>query len=179
MAHGSLVATAGDDDQTKGTTMNDASKALAQFKKANKLIQLSFRKNGPKSFKRGQGRLLNALFADGGTLNRDDLIWIMGCDRSELKGVVKKAVRNGYVRMDNDAAHAYTVTLTDEGRTLAAKRAAANDRAATEIASCLSEEEVAQLNAITEKIILSCKAKGISGKKRGRKPHGGVDRRLA
>ena len=45
--------------------MNDASKTLAQMKKANKLVQLAFRKNGPKSFKRGQGLLLNALRLGG------------------------------------------------------------------------------------------------------------------
>ncbi len=152
--------------------MNTASKTLAQMKKANKLVQLSFHKNGPKSFKRGQGQLLNALLNNDGTLTRDDLIWICGCNRSELKGVVKKAERNGYVAFENDEEHAYRVTLTELGRQIAEKRAAANDRAAAQIASCLTEEEMAQLNAITEKLILSCKAKGISGKKKGRKPHG-------
>ena len=152
--------------------MNAASKTLAQMKKANKLVQLSFRKNGPKSFKRGQGQLLNVLLNNDGTLTRDDLIWMCGCDRSELKGVVKKAARNGYVTFENDEEHAYRVSLTELGRKLAEKRAAANDRAAADIASCLTEEEMAQLNAITEKLILSCKAKGVCGKKKGYKPHG-------
>ena len=35
----------------------------------------------------------------------------------------------------------------------------------------LSADEVAQLNALTEKLILSCKDKGINGKKKGRKAH--------
>lgn len=149
--------------------MNDASKTLAQMKKANKLVQLSFRKNGPRSFKRGQGLLLNALRNNDGILTRDDLVWIMGCDRSELKGVVKKAVRNGYVTFESSEDHGYAVKLTEVGKTLAEKRVAANDRTAAEIASCLTEEEMAQLNAITEKIILSCKEKGICGKKKGYK----------
>ncbi len=149
--------------------MNDASKTLAQMKKANKLVQLAFRKNGPKSFKRGQGLLLNALRNNDGALTRDDLIWIMGCDRCELKGVVKKAARNGYVTFENDEQHGYSVKLTDLGRQLAEKRVAANDRTAEEIVSCLNAEEIAQLNAITEKLILGCKAQGICGKKKGYK----------
>ena len=41
--------------------MNQASQTLAQLKKASKLVRLAFHKNGPKSYKRGQGALLNAL----------------------------------------------------------------------------------------------------------------------
>ena len=40
-----------------------------------------------------------------------------------------------------------------------------------EILECLSAEEVAQLNAITEKLILGIKDKGVNGKKKGRKAH--------
>ena len=155
--------------------MNTASKTLAQMKKANKLVQLAFHKNGPESFKRGQGLLLNALRNNDGTLTRDDLIWIMGCDRSELKGVVKKATRNGYVTFENDEEHGYAVKLTDLGRELAEKRVAANDRTAEQIASCLTAEEMAQLDAITEKLILGCKAQGICGKKKGHKPNRGAN----
>ena len=45
--------------------MNESTKTLAQLKKASKLVRLAFRKNGPKSFKRGQGALLNALVETG------------------------------------------------------------------------------------------------------------------
>ena len=65
----------------------------------------------------------------------------------------------------------YAVKLTDEGREVAQKRVAANDKTADDIIGCLSEEEIAQLNAITEKLILSMKDKGINGKKKGRKAH--------
>ena len=61
--------------------------------------------------------------------------------------------------------------LTDEGRKVAEKRVAANDKTAESILDCLSADEVAQLNALTEKLILSCKYKGINGKKKGRKAH--------
>ena len=72
---------------------------------------------------------------------------------------------------DCDAKHTYAVKLTDEGRKVAEKRVAANDKTAEDILDCLSADEVAQLNALTEKLILSCKDKGINGKKKGRKAH--------
>lgn len=151
--------------------MTKATKTLAQLKKASKLTRLAFHKNGPKSFKRGQGALLNALVAEDGATQRE-LVKTLGVDRGELKSVVKKAERNGYVTIeDAEGERTYAVKLTAEGRKLADKRVAANDKTAEDILSCLTDEEVAQLNALTEKIILSCKDKGINGKKKGRKAH--------
>lgn len=149
--------------------MNEAAKSLAQMKKANKLVRLAFRKNGPKSFKRGQGALLQALLVDDGATQRD-LTKTLGMNRSNLKDIVKKAERNGYVTIESvDQPRTYTVKLTDLGRELAEKRVAANDKTAEDIISCLSAEEVAQLDAITEKLILAMKDKGICGKKKGYK----------
>lgn len=151
--------------------MNESARTLAQLKKASKLTRLAFRKMGPKSYKRGQGALMNALLENAGATQRE-LVEVLGCDRGALKDVVKKAARNGYVTIGDHAdKHTYTVSLTDEGRAIAQKRAAANDKAADEILSCLSEKEVAQLNALTEKLILSVKDKGVNGKKKGRKAH--------
>lgn len=151
--------------------MNEATKTLCQLKKASKLTRLAFHKNGPKSYKRGQGALLNALLDHDGSTQRD-LVKILDLDRRNLKDIVKKAERNGYVSIEDvDAKRTYAVKLTPEGREVAEKRAAAHDNAATDIVNCLSEEEKDQLNAITEKLILSCKEKGISGKKKGRKAH--------
>ena len=131
--------------------MNQASQTLAQLKKASKLVRLAFHKNGPKSYKRGQGALLNALVDNDGTTQRE-LVKILGLNRSELKDIVKKAERNGYVTIeDAEGERTYAVKLTDEGREVAQKRVAAN--------------------AITEKLILSMKDKGINGKKKGRKAH--------
>lgn len=149
--------------------MTEATKTLAQLKKTSKLTRLAFHKNGPKSYRRGQGALLNVLLEHDGETQRD-LVKVLGVDRGELKGVVKKAERNGYVTIgDAEAARTYTVNLTEEGRKVAEKRVAANDKAATDIIECLSADEVAQLNAITEKLILSMKDKGVNGKKKGRK----------
>ena len=151
--------------------MNEATASLAQLKKASKLTRLAFRKNGPKSYKRGQGALMNALLANDGATQRE-LVKILGWDRSALKDTVKKAERNGYVTIgDHEDKHTYTVSLTDEGKKIAEKRVAANDKTAEEILECLSAEEVAQLNAITEKLILGIKDKGVNGKKKGRKAH--------
>ncbi|HIR42970.1 MAG TPA: winged helix-turn-helix transcriptional regulator [Candidatus Aphodovivens avicola] len=151
--------------------MNEATATLAQLKKASKLTRLAFRKNGPKSYKRGQGALMNALLANDGATQRE-LVKILGWDRSALKDTVKKAERNGYVTIgDHEDKHTYTVSLTEEGKKIAEKRVAANDKTAEEILECLSAEEVAQLNAITEKLILGIKDKGVNGKKKGRKAH--------
>ena len=146
--------------------MNEAAKSLAQMKKANKLVRLAFRKNGPKSFKRGQGALLQALLVDDGATQRD-LTKTLGMNRSNLKDIVKKAERNGYVTIESiDQPRTYAVKLTDLGRELAEKRVAANDKIAEDIISCLSAEEVAQLDAITEKLILAMKDKASAARRR-------------
>lgn len=149
--------------------MNEAAKSLAQLKKANKLVRLAFHKNGPKSYKRGQGALLRALLENDGAPQRE-LVKTLGMNRSNLKDVVKKAQRNEYVTIESvDEPRTYAVKLTDLGRELAEKRVAANDRTADEILSCLTAEEVRQLDAIIEKLIVAMKEKGISGKKKGYK----------
>lgn len=149
--------------------MNEAAKSLAQLKKANKLVRLAFHKNGPKSYKRGQGALLRALLENDGATQRE-LVKTLGMNRSNLKEIVKKAQRNEYVTIENvDEPRTYAVKLTDLGRELAEKRVAVNDRTADEILSCLTAEEVKQLDAITEKLIVAMKEKGISGKKKGYK----------
>lgn len=149
--------------------MTEATQTLAQLKKTSKLTRLAFHKNGPKSYKRGQGALLNALLANDGTTQRE-LVKTMGMDRSDLKGIVKKAERNGYVTIeDAEGARTYAIKLTERGREVAEKRVAANNKTAEDILDCLSADERAQLNAITEKLILSMKDKGVNGKKKGRK----------
>ena len=152
--------------------MTEATQTLAQLKKTSKLTRLAFHKNGPKSFRRGQGALLNALLENDGATQRE-LVHVLGFDRGELKGVVKKAERNGYVTIeDAEGVRTYAVKLTKDGRAVAEKRVAANDKTAEDIVECLSKEEMAQLNAITEKLLLSMTDKGINGKKKGRKEAG-------
>ena len=151
--------------------MNESAKTLAKMKKAGKLVRLAQRKNGPKSYKRGQGALLRALLENDEATQRE-LVVKLGMNRGALKDIVRKANRNGYVTIGKgDEKKLYTVKLTDEGRKLAEKHEAAQDKTADEIMSALSADEVAQIDAICEKLIVSCKDAGIDGKKKGRKHH--------
>ena len=151
--------------------MNDSAKTLAQMKKATKLVRLAQRKNGPKSYKRGQGALLRELLANDGATQRE-LVSKLGLSRGALKDVVRKARRNGYVTIeDAEGKKTYALRLTDEGRKVAEKHEVAQDKTADEILAALSDDERAQLDAITEKLILACKEAGIEGKGKGRKHH--------
>jgi len=151
--------------------MNDYTKTLAQLKKADKLARLAQRKNGPKSYKRGQGALLRVLLDNDGATQRE-LTAALGMDRGSVKDVVLKAARNGYVTIENgEEKKLYSVSLTDEGRKLAEKHEAAQDKASEKILAALSEDERAQLDTITEKLIVSLKDAGINGKKKGHKAH--------
>ena len=154
----------------KEQTMNASSKTLSQMKKANKLVRLAQRKNGPKSYKRGQGALLRALLKNDGASQRD-LTVALGLDRGMLRDVVRKAERNGLVTIENTDKKTYKVCLTDEGRALAEKHDKAQDKVADKILAALSDDERAQLDAITEKLIVAMKEDGIDGKKKGRKAH--------
>ena len=151
--------------------MNDSTKTLMKMKKAGKLVRLAQRKNGPKSYKRGQGALLRTLLENDGATQRE-LRVALGLNRGALKDVVRKAERNGYVTLEGaEGKITYAVKLTDEGRKLAEKHDAAQDKAAEKILSALSADEIAQLDAINEKLIVSLKESGIDGKKKGRKHH--------
>ncbi len=147
--------------------MSKETKALAQLKKSSKLVNRTFHKNGPKSYKRGQGALLKVLHKRGGTATSRELVDILSFDRAELKGVVKKAVRNGYVEMaDSDQPRTYVVTLTQTGEEIAEKRCAAHAEVAQKLLADFSDEEIEQLNKLTEKLILAAKAQGAHGKRR-------------
>lgn len=150
--------------------MNDSSKTLAQMKKAGKLVRLAQRKNGPKSYKRGQGALLRVLLENDGA-EQSELTSILGVNRAVLKDTVRKAARNGYVTIQDKGEKAYAVALTDEGRAIAEKHEKAQDAAAEKILAVLTDDERAQLDAINEKLIVSLKEAGIDGKKKGHKAH--------
>lgn len=151
--------------------MSQATQAISQLKKASALVNRTFHKNGPKSYKDGQGALLKVLHqAESKKIDRETLVDTLGFDRRELKNVIRKAERNSFVTIEN-TEETYEVTLTEAGIELAEKRCAAQTEVAEKILSCLTEEEVAQLNAITEKIIISCKDAGAHGKQKSGKKH--------
>lgn len=53
--------------------MSESTKAIASLKKAGNYMKLAMRKNGPRSFKRGQGALIKVIYKAGeGTLSKDD-----------------------------------------------------------------------------------------------------------
>ena len=142
--------------------------AIKSLRKASKLVRLSFRENGPRSFKRGTGALLSVLKDSDAAVSRDELTVALGATRVALKDIVRKAQRAGYVAMITDAeGNGYTVELTDLGKEVAAKRAAAMDKAAENALSCLTDEEVEQFAALNEKISLALHEQGISAKKKG------------
>ena len=151
--------------------MNESTKTLMKMKKAGKLVRLAQRKNGPKSYKRGQGALLRTLLENDGATQRE-LVHVLGMDRGSLKDIVRKAERNGYVTIEKtDEKKVYAVKLTEEGKKLAEKHDKAQDKAADEILAVLTDEERAALDAINEKLIMGAKEAGICGKKKGHKAH--------
>ena len=148
--------------------MNDYSKTLAKMKKAGKLVRLAQRKNGPKSYKRGQGALLRTLLENDGITQRE-LVSTLGMNRGALKDIVRKAERNGYVTIETTSKKTYSVKLTEEGKKLAEKHEAAQDKTAQSILAVLTAEEIAQFDAINEKLIVACKEAGVDGKGKGHK----------
>ena len=147
--------------------MSTQTKTLAQLKKASKLVNRTFHKNGPKSYKRGQGALLKVLHRHGGSMTSRELVDVLSFDRAELKNVVKKVLRNGYVEMaDSEQPRTYAVSLTEVGEEIAEKRCAAHAEVAEKLLADFSEEDIAQLNALTEKLIVAAKEQGAHGKRR-------------
>lgn len=151
--------------------MSTAVEILSKLDKATMLSHRHMHKNGPKSFKRGQGALLAALSANDGATQRN-LCGLMHVNRKVLKDVVRKAERNGFVTIEeSDQAKTYSVKLTEEGKKVAAKHEAAEAKAAEAIVGALSAEEVEQLDVLCDKIIVAAKENGAHGKKRNSKRH--------
>lgn len=154
--------------------MSQATKSLKQLRKATALANRAMKKNGPKSYKMGVGALLKVLHKAGGAMNSRELIEKLSWDRAKLKEIVRKAERSGYLTIeDAGEKKTYAVKITEEGEKIAEKRCAAQDKAATKLLEPLSADEIAQLDALTEKIILSAKAQGAHGKRKGGKKHRG------
>ncbi len=145
--------------------MTEEIKTLKQFKKATTLVNRAFHKNGPKSFKKGQGALIKVLHHKNGEANSRELVDILSFNRSELKRIVRKAQRCGYVEMkDAQDAYGYNVVLTELGSAIAEKRCKAQAKVAQDIMGALTEEELKMLNELTDKLITSCKDLGAHGK---------------
>lgn len=152
--------------------MSQATKALKQLRKATALTNRAMHKNGPKSYKMGVGALLKVIHKAGGELTSRELVEKLSYNRAKVKDIARKAERCGFATIEKtDAKKTYIVKLTDKGEELAEKRCAAQDKAATALLAPLTDEEIEQLNALTEKLILSAKEQGAHGKRKGGKKH--------
>lgn len=80
---------------------------------------------------------------------------------ASLADVVRQAECNGFVTVApvGDDARTLSVFITDEGRTIAEKRATANDRVAEYIFADFTEEECAQRGGLLAKLSDSLEAK--------------------
>lgn len=143
--------------------MAQSTHTLYALKRAANYSKLALHKDGPKSFKKGQGALTKVLekFGEAGALSADELAGRLRWDGAETADVVKKAQENGYVLEVKGEDGIARVTLTDKGREVVAKRFAAEDRAADEICQRLTDEEKSQLEALCGKIIEQCEAMGV------------------
>lgn len=148
--------------------MSESIRTLQQLNKATKLANRAMHKNGPKSYKKGMGALLKVLHCNEGEMSSREIVDMLSISRSNLKHVVRKAERRGYVTIaESDEHKTYRVKITEEGDKIAEKRCEAQDVAAQKLFDPFSEEERAQLNALTEKLIVSAKENGAHGKHKG------------
>lgn len=156
--------------------MNNSTKALHSLKRASNYSKLAMRDFGPKSFKKGQGALLKVIykFGEEGKINKKTAEKILGWCGKNLRHVAKKAQRNGYISIE-DPEFAFAMSLTDKGTEVIKKRMDAEDRAADAILEQLSDEEIASLISITEKISDTCEGLGVDYsriEKKQRRHHG-------
>lgn len=142
--------------------MEEASKAIQSLKRASNYTKLAFHEFGPKSYKRGQGALLKVVykFGENGSITKKTAEKILNWRGKDLRSIAKKAEKNGYVTID-DPDFKFNMSLTEKGKEVIAKRLDAEDRTADTILEGLTDDEVKQLIAITDKISKTCEGLGI------------------
>lgn len=143
--------------------MTNSGKVLHQLKVAGNYSKLAFRKDGPHSFKRGQGALIKVAYKFGkdGAIGFRKLCEILDWPCDEVRDCAKKAQENGYVTFCKTKKGKHAVRLTGKGREVLAKRLEAEDRAADEILRGFSDEELDQLLAMCGRIVDNCKGMGV------------------
>ncbi len=154
--------------------MTRSGKVLHQLKVASNYSKLAFHKDGPRSFKRGQGALLKVAYKFGkkGTISFRKLCKTLGWDCDEVRDTAKIAQENGYITLGKTKKGKNAVCLTAKGVEVVEKRLAAEDRAADEIMRDVTDEEREALLAITGKIIANCQAMGVDYRVIRVKPNG-------
>lgn len=146
--------------------MNEAKEALNKLEKADMLAKRAFHKNGPKSFKNGVGALLVALNGAEGSMTQRELVDVLGMGRKGVKAIVLKAVRSDLATIEeSEEKKTYVVSLTEEGKEVVAKRVATDDGVAEKLVEGLTEEEIALLTTLCDKIVVNAKEMGVKGKR--------------
>lgn len=153
--------------------MTESTKAIASLKKAANYTKLAMRKDGPRSFKRGQGALIKVIhkFGQSDSISKDEAKKVLNWRGCDVRDVAKKAADNGYLTIANPK-DGFQMTLTDMGKEVVQKRLAAEDKAADAILSGLSAAEKKKLMELCDKISATAEEMGVDyeriQKKRGR-----------
>lgn len=135
-----------------------------QFRHCSNLMRRMYHHSGPMNTRHGQGKLMHHLLSlDGAT--QKDLAKEMRMRPASVADVVRQAECHGFVTIAPNAEdpRAASVSLTEEGRVVAEKRAAANSRVADEIFADLSAEERTQLASLLEKLSASLEERVAEG----------------
>lgn len=153
--------------------MSESSKTIAALKKAANYSKLAMRKDGPRSFKRGQGALIKVIYKVGdGTLGKDEAKKTLGWRGSDVRAVARKAADNGYLTIAKPK-DGFEMTLTDLGTEVIKKRLAAEDKAADAVLAALTDAEKSQLTELCGKISKNAQDMGVDygeiQKRRGKK----------
>ena len=164
--------------------MAESTNAIASLKKAANYTKLAMHQEGPRSFKRGQGALIKVIYKFGnGTLGKDEAKKTLGWRGCDVRDVAKKAADNGYLTIENPE-DGFTMTLTEMGTEVVKKRLQAEDKAADEVLSGLTDAEKQTLIDLCNKISDKAEEMGVdyariqkkhgkrSGKKCCEKGHG-------
>lgn len=160
--------------------MTESTKVIASLKQAANYAKLAMRKDGPHSFKKGQGALIKVIYKFGdGTLSKDDAKKELGWRGCDVRAVAHVAADNGYLTIERPE-EGFQMTLTDLGRDIIKKRLAAEGKAADDILAGLTDAEKAQLVELCDKISANAQGMGVDyakiqkrhGKKRCHKDHG-------
>lgn len=142
--------------------MTNSSEVITKLKKASNYTKLAMRKQGPHSFKHGQGALIKVIYKFGeGSMCKDDAKKKLGWRGGDVRTVAKKAADNGYLTIESPK-EVFKMTLTDLGTEIIKKRLEAEGKAADEVLANLSDEEKSQLAAICDKICATAEDMGIN-----------------
>lgn len=141
--------------------MVESTSTIASLKKAANYTKLAMRQEGPRSFKRGQGALIKVIYKFGnGTLGKDEAKKTLNWRGCEVRDVAQKAADNGYLTIENPE-DGFVMTLTELGTEVIKKRLQAEDKAADEILSALTDQEKLTLAALCDKISETAEEMGI------------------